>query len=321
MIMLSYDERHRGALDNLLQASRLATFPSIAAIYGLFHDPSSSNGPIWRQHGSGSVIRIGERLFCLTAAHVLEHYSFESSAPNKLTISFGLSLGKGGPILPLFPPIYYSLPPIDLALCEIPTHLSTMPTVSSVNLSTFSDRDEVPADEIMFLHGFSDSNSYTDMSKKTASSLSSPVFINQCETESTAFDSEIHLCVNWPIHDTHLGQSGTPSSFPPPFGLSGSGVWEVRQSDLSTLWTPASIRFSGVATTAIEYYDKLLITRVKHVQSFILTVLKSSWIDSVNLRNDPIPRDEMIALTETIASLTWPGDSHIPNHPFYVSNR
>lgn len=225
-------------------------------------------GEAW---GTGSFLKLGERIFILTNEHV-------ARARSTIRLLHQLH-DQDGSLYPIFGespsfgwPLDVALLPVNQELWDRPGHLAKAITTDMIAPS----HEPVPQEYFTFI-GFSGQYSrfaFGTLSTPGTSSTAREVRL----PEGDGLKGRFHFGINYKPDSAYniVGSRGLPS----PHGFSGSTVWNTRFVETRMAgqrWTPECARVTGVVWGWPSTNSSVVATRSQYVLGFIRSASESSF--------------------------------------------
>lgn len=210
--------------------------PSIVAICANFQKKL-------HQMGTGTLLRIAERYFLVTAAHVIK--DAEKALGAVLVIS-DIRIGENCPQIPLaHMQAWMVRDKLDVAIIELPADaMKAMPNRRCIDVSDF-DRRPLTPDDTFYVWGYPTSEAPQTPEGIAPLAVGFTTVQKTAEPDST-YDPKLHLMFE-PPDGTEIADDGVrmPARLE---GISGCAVWRVHSGESPESWTPSNIKLTAIQT-------------------------------------------------------------------------
>lgn len=216
-------------------------------------------------HGSGSYLKLADRIFILTNAHVAE-----ARKANSVLVHQFAGRDEFHPVvgdhLEFGPPLDLALLPVDMAKWKGTDHTSR--AIEADRIVMF--HSPIPT-EVMSFVGFPAADvgfTYETVTSKAQCLTGREVAL---PPEDDRFDGRFHFGLDYvpDLSTDVVAKNGL--SLPP--GLSGSAVWNtafVEAKNHGVAWTPELAKVTGVVWGWPSNVGCLVATRAEYLRSFLL---------------------------------------------------
>jgi hypothetical protein len=244
--------------------------PYRAAIYE-YHAANGDDGEYGKGWGSGSYLRLGDRVFILTN----EHVSCVRQQNRVLTHQFDgqedIRRIVGNHVEYPYP-LDLALLPVNMTAWAEPSNLSQAIGIEQIALG----HDPVPT-EILAFNGFAGER----VSFRFGTVLAKGTCYTSGEAdlpESDQFSSRLHFGIEYrpDLATDVIGRDGLPD----PHGFSGSTVWNtgfVAAKMAGVPWSPDMAKVTGVIWGWPSGNALLVATRAEYLRSFLLGAVEVCW--------------------------------------------
>ena len=230
------------------------TMPYITGIYGIQDD---DHGELL---GSGTFIEIKNKVFILTARHVILSKSRYKAIAH--------SIGHGMKPVIIKGSFFLSDSLQDIALAEVDKNHSK--NVNALKIEKLASSSSDVDKDILFLHGFYQAGSRFSGLANGVVSDSFPYGSVVGNYSYDWVDEKKHFAFDYPTNNVQ-NELGRILNLSDPHGLSGSGVWLSNRASCGSLWNTDEARLVGVAINWDQAGKSLIITRIESVLDLIAT--------------------------------------------------
>ena len=241
------------ALNNNVQSKRFTD--SLVSVIKKCTIPILVNqGESYRQNGTGTLLRVAERSFLVTAGHV-----YKDAQSHGLTLYIGASESRVQPLLGKF----YHTPggdddPYDLGVRELPDNIAE--NLRSFEFARFIDviTPSRTEQDIYCLAGFPTALSMeANPDRQTAESKVILILAGLYRSSTTGFrnvNPEFHVLL-----DTNRSNAGPidaagAQSMPVLEGISGCGIWKTNLASVQRIedWEPSQAKLIAIQTCTYQ---------------------------------------------------------------------
>ncbi len=244
LAQLEDKNQYKWLSDSLISVIKKSTIPILV-----------NQGEIYRQHGTGTLLRVAERSFLVTAAHV-----FRSAQQNNLTLYIGASESK---VVPLSGKFYYTPggedDPYDLGVRELSQ--SVVDNLKSLEFARLLDvitPSKIDPDDLYCLAGFPTLLSKEASSEQAMAESKTMLIVSHCYRGSTTalpnYDPKFHILLHGDRNDA-VPIDGTNQTVPAKLnGISGCGIWKTNIALVERIqdWRLSSARLIAIQTCVYE---------------------------------------------------------------------
>jgi hypothetical protein len=259
------DEQFNRIVSRMAPRIAACTTPILAAYEGRVH-----------QHATGTLIRIGDHRFLVTASHAIKDFVKGQNLYPGISLLIEDGCGSLVPLHGRFSATQIARDntrpvhaedgdDLDVAAWQLhPTTVARLKGKSFVNRTDVSLEEDLTSG-IYFLVGFPCEWGKYDESSRTFFSQPFPCIAKADPRAQNApvFDPRLHLAIELDLPSPHPRELK---------GISGCSVWKLPESPLSTNWDPTQSGIVGVQTGVLRESGFIKATQWQHVIPVLLQV-------------------------------------------------